>query len=270
VLAAAAIGLGSTTAAAYAGMLPSPIQNIAHHMIGAPPAHRTGHPKPGKTPLATPQPAQSATAKPATSAKSQATQPTRSAKPAKTGKPVKTAKPAKPASLSRRLSPRNPASRPSSSRRQAMTEASPNGLRTGSPAWPPAARTRSTTAAMSGEEAAGRRQHTADVTSVMYNPDFAALDIRHPRATLVLSEAFGGTQGLDISGSGYRENGTYTGTITYVIRDIYGFYAKSKFLGVGPKMHYLQGICGAPWYKHGAHWFPDSVTVTIPFEQSAS
>jgi hypothetical protein len=95
VLAAAAIGLGSTTAAAYAGMLPSPIQNIAHHMIGAPPAHRTGHPKPGKTPLATPQPAQSATAKPATSAKSQATQPTRSAKPAK------------PASLSRRLSPRN-------------------------------------------------------------------------------------------------------------------------------------------------------------------
>ena len=110
-------------------------------------------------------------------------------------------------------------------------------------------------------------QHTADVTSVMYNPDFAALDILHPKAALALSEAFGGTQGLDISGSGYRENGTYTGTITYVIRDIYGFYAKSKFLGVGPKMHYLQGTCGAPWYKHGAHWFPDSVTVTIPFSQ---
>ena len=111
-------------------------------------------------------------------------------------------------------------------------------------------------------------QHTADVTSVMYTPDFAALDILHPQAALALSEAFGGTQGLDISGSGYRENGTYTGTITYIIRDIYGFYAKSKFLGVGPQMHYLQGTCGAPWYPHGAHWFPDSVTVTIPFSQA--
>ena len=112
-------------------------------------------------------------------------------------------------------------------------------------------------------------QRTADVTSVMKNPDFAALDILHPKAALALSEAFGGTQGLDISGSGFRENDTYTGTITYVIRDIYGFYAKSKFLGVGPEMHYLQGVCGAPWYKHGAHWFPDSVTVTIPFDQPA-
>jgi hypothetical protein len=43
-------------------MLPSPIQNIAHHMIGAPPAHRADPPKPqhGKG-----QPHDPANAKPA-------------------------------------------------------------------------------------------------------------------------------------------------------------------------------------------------------------
>ncbi len=38
-LIAAAIGLGGT-AAAYAGAMPGPIQDFAHYMIGAPPAHR--------------------------------------------------------------------------------------------------------------------------------------------------------------------------------------------------------------------------------------
>jgi hypothetical protein len=76
--------------------------------------------------------------------------------------------------------------------------------------------------------------------------------------------------GAPVPGSGVRENGTYTGTTTYVIRDIYGFYAKSKFLGVGPQMHYLQGTCGAPSCKGRARWFPDSVTVTIPFSQPAN
>jgi hypothetical protein len=37
-LIAAAVGLGGA-AAAYAGALPGPIQNIAHHMFGAPPSH---------------------------------------------------------------------------------------------------------------------------------------------------------------------------------------------------------------------------------------
>jgi hypothetical protein len=106
-------------------------------------------------------------------------------------------------------------------------------------------------------------QQTADVTSVLYNPDFS----QKFRASLATQAAFGGTQGLDVSGSGYQVNGSYVGTITYVIRDIYGFYAKSKFFGLGPEMHYLQGVCGAPWYPGGAHWFPDSVTVTIPFDQ---
>src|SRR6266700_8034432 len=38
-LVAAAVGLGGT-AAAYAGVLPSPIQDFAHHVIGAPASHR--------------------------------------------------------------------------------------------------------------------------------------------------------------------------------------------------------------------------------------
>jgi hypothetical protein len=40
-LIAAAVGLGGT-AAAYAGALPGPIQNFAHHTIGAPPTHGAG------------------------------------------------------------------------------------------------------------------------------------------------------------------------------------------------------------------------------------
>ena len=48
-LIAAAVGLGGA-AAAYAGALPGPIQDLAHHMIGAPPAHHARSPRP--TPLA--------------------------------------------------------------------------------------------------------------------------------------------------------------------------------------------------------------------------
>jgi hypothetical protein len=48
-LIAAAVGLGGT-AAAYAGALPGPIQNFAHHTIGAPPTHGAGpiRPHPGQ------------------------------------------------------------------------------------------------------------------------------------------------------------------------------------------------------------------------------
>jgi len=44
-LIAAAVGLGGA-AAAYAGALPGPIQDFAHHLIGAPPAHRAAPPSP--------------------------------------------------------------------------------------------------------------------------------------------------------------------------------------------------------------------------------
>src|SRR5262249_35719051 len=43
VLVAAALVLGGT-AAVYAGMLPGPVQDFAHHLIGAPPPHPAGPP----------------------------------------------------------------------------------------------------------------------------------------------------------------------------------------------------------------------------------
>jgi hypothetical protein len=32
-------------------------------------------------------------------------------------------------------------------------------------------------------------------------------------------------------------------------------------------MRYLQTVCGAPQHAGGAHWFPDTITVTVPFSQ---
>jgi hypothetical protein len=106
-------------------------------------------------------------------------------------------------------------------------------------------------------------QQSVDITPSLHTVDFSVNEAFNsdPRWS------FGGTQGLDVQGSGYQENGRYVGTITYTIRDVYGFYATEKFNGAGPKMHYLQGVCGAPYYPGGAHWFFDSVKVTVPFNQ---
>ena len=79
---------------------------------------------------------------------------------------------------------------------------------------------------------------------------------------------FRGTQGLTVTGSGSRENGRYTGTLTYVIRDSYGFPASDTLDGFGPPMRYLQTVCGAPQHRGGARWFPDTITVTVPFSQA--
>jgi hypothetical protein len=80
---------------------------------------------------------------------------------------------------------------------------------------------------------------------------------------------FRGTQGLTVTGSGSRENRRYTGTLTYVIRDTYGFPATDTLHGFGSPMRYLQTACGAPQHRGGAHWFPDAITVTVPFSQPA-
>ena len=80
---------------------------------------------------------------------------------------------------------------------------------------------------------------------------------------------FRGTQGLAVTGSGRRENGRYTGTLSYVIRDSYGFPASDALAGFGPPMRYLQTACGAPQHPGGAHWFPDTITVTVPFSRPA-
>jgi len=80
--------------------------------------------------------------------------------------------------------------------------------------------------------------------------------------------AFRGTQGLTVSGSGRRENGRYAGTLTYVIRDSYGFPVDDTLDGFGPPMRYLQTVCGAPQHRGGARWFPDTITVRVPFESA--
>ena len=78
---------------------------------------------------------------------------------------------------------------------------------------------------------------------------------------------FRGTQGLTVTGSGRREKGRYAGTLSYVIRDSYGFPASDTLDGFGPPMRYLQTACGAPQHAGGARWFPDTITVTVPFNK---
>ena len=78
---------------------------------------------------------------------------------------------------------------------------------------------------------------------------------------------FRGTQGLTVTGGGSRKNGRYAGTLTYVIRDSYGFPASDTLGGFGAPMRYLQTACGAPQHPGGAHWFPDTITVTVPFNR---
>ena len=88
-------------------------------------------------------------------------------------------------------------------------------------------------------------------------------------ATSDLYWSLRGTQGLTVTGHGSRKGGRYVGTLTYVIRDSYGFPVDDTLGGFGPTMRYLQTVCGAPRHAGGAHWFPDSVTVTVPFDQPA-
>jgi hypothetical protein len=79
--------------------------------------------------------------------------------------------------------------------------------------------------------------------------------------------AFGGTQGLEVTGNGFPQHGQWVGQLTYTIRDVYGFYFTLKFKHASAPMHYLQSVCGAPQFPGGAHWFYTSVTVTVPFQQ---
>ena len=80
---------------------------------------------------------------------------------------------------------------------------------------------------------------------------------------------FRGTQGLSVTGSGHRSHGRYTGALSYVIRDSYGFPVGDTLGGFGSPMRYLQTACGAPQHRGGARWFPDTITVTVPFSHPA-
>jgi hypothetical protein len=104
-------------------------------------------------------------------------------------------------------------------------------------------------------------QHSFTVNSASYRVILGD----HMWDNLYLS--FRGTQGLDVAGSFHQAAGRFKGTVSYVIRDAYGFGLNDNFFGVGAEMHFLQSECGAPDYPGGAHWFRDSVTVTVPFDQ---
>ena len=85
-----------------------------------------------------------------------------------------------------------------------------------------------------------------------------------------LEYSFGGTQGIQVSGTGRLVNGHYVGTLTYTIQDSYGFSTDDHFVGnIGDHMRYLQTNCGAPQTSEGALWFPDSVTINVPFSLAA-
>jgi len=86
-----------------------------------------------------------------------------------------------------------------------------------------------------------------------------------PGSSQDLYLSFRGTQGLDLSGAGTITRHAYAGQLTYVIRDSYGFPPADQLLGIGTAMRYLQVNCGSPQTRGGAHWFPDAITVTVPF-----
>jgi hypothetical protein len=86
-----------------------------------------------------------------------------------------------------------------------------------------------------------------------------------PASSQDLYLGFRGTQGLDVRGTGAITGRGYAGRLTYVIRDSYGFPPQDRLLGIGTAMRYLQTDCGNPPAQGGAHWFPDSITVTVPF-----
>jgi hypothetical protein len=74
---------------------------------------------------------------------------------------------------------------------------------------------------------------------------------------------------VTVTGSGHAENGMFSGTLTFVIRDSYGFPAGDTLGGFGAPMRYLQTVCGAPQHPGSARWFPDTITVTVPFRAAA-
>jgi hypothetical protein len=97
-------------------------------------------------------------------------------------------------------------------------------------------------------------------------PPDAGEGVGHLRRVLVRRR---GAAGLFRGGAGGRVTPAHAGTLSYVIRDSYGFPASDTIHGFGPPMRYLQTICGAPQHAGGAHWFPDTITVTVPFNRPA-
>ena len=96
-------------------------------------------------------------------------------------------------------------------------------------------------------------------------PALRTIRFARPASSRDLYFGFRGTQGLDVRGTGTMTDRRYTGRLTYVIHDSYGFPPRDRLLGIGSAMRYLQVNCGNPPTPGGAHWFPDSIAVTVPF-----
>ena len=79
-----------------------------------------------------------------------------------------------------------------------------------------------------------------------------------------------GHRGLSLRpGAAPARTGRYAGTPSYVIRGQLRVPSLlTRWDGFGPPMRYLQTVCGAPRHAGGAHWFPDTITVTVPFNRS--
>ena len=115
-------------------------------------------------------------------------------------------------------------------------------------------------------QAAVRSQLKAGRSHVrLTGPALRTIRFAPPASSHDLYLGFRGTQGLDVRGTGTVTDRRYTGRLTYVIRDSYGFPPRDQLLGFGPAMRYLQVNCGNPPTPGGAHWFPDSIAVTVPF-----
>jgi hypothetical protein len=80
--------------------------------------------------------------------------------------------------------------------------------------------------------------------------------------------AFRATQGIRLTGNIRDQGGRYTGQLTYVISDTYGFQANdtSRLTGSFTRaMNYLQTNCGHPKFATGPLWFSDTLTVAVNF-----
>ena len=85
--------------------------------------------------------------------------------------------------------------------------------------------------------------------------------------------AFRATQGIRLTGTLRDQGGKYTGQLTYVISDTYGFRANDSSRLTGPftrAMNYLQTNCGRPKYGTGPLWFSDSLTVPVKFSATGN
>jgi hypothetical protein len=80
--------------------------------------------------------------------------------------------------------------------------------------------------------------------------------------------AFRATQGIKVTGTIRDQGSRYTGRLTYVISDTYGFRANDTSRLTGPftrAMNYLQTNCGHPKFAAGPLWFSDTLTVPVNF-----